>query len=355
MATSNLLNKNGKIKVLIIDDSAVVRKILKCILSSDQQIEIVGTAPDPFIARDKILRYEPDVLILDLEMPRMDGVTFLEKLMHHYPIPVIIFSSLTPKGCQTAIRALEIGAIEIIQKPALDVEENIKQLSIELVNKVKAASRVRMTRLSTITRKSASPPVTIEKPMETTNKIIAIGASTGGTEAIKYVLQQMPPNSPGTVIVQHMPEQFTNAFANRLNQLCKIEVAEAKDNLTVRPGLALIAPGNYHMRLRRSGARYYVEVKQDPLVNQHRPSVDVLFDSVAKSAGKNSVGVIMTGMGADGAAGMLHMKQAGASTIAQDEASSVVFGMSKKAIKTGAVDKTVSLERITQTALSFIT
>jgi len=349
---------NGKVKVLIVDDSAVVRKILGLIMSRDPEVEVIGTAPDPFVARDKILRLKPDVLTLDVEMPRMDGITFLEKLMRHHPIPVVIFSSLTPKSCETAIKAMELGAAEVMLKPSLDVAENINELSIQLVDKVKAAAKMRLTRISKpIGRKtsSAATPAYADKPMlNTTNKIIAIGASTGGTEAIKKVLQHMPLGCPGIMIVQHMPEHFTKSFADRLNQLSRIDVAEAADNATVRPGLALVAPGNFHMRLRRSGARYYAEVKQGPLVNRHRPSVDVLFESVAKSAGKNAVGVIMTGMGGDGANGLLKMKQMGASTIAQDESSCVVFGMPKEAIRVGAVGKTVPIEKVAHTALSFI-
>jgi len=349
---------NGKVKVLIVDDSAVVRKILGLIMSRDPEVEVIGTAPDPFVARDKILRLKPDVLTLDVEMPRMDGITFLEKLMRHHPIPVVIFSSLTPKSCETAIKAMELGAAEVMLKPSLDVAENINELSIQLVDKVKAAAKMRLTRISKpIGRKtsSAATPAYADKPMlNTTNKIIAIGASTGGTEAIKKVLQHMPLGCPGIMIVQHMPEHFTKSFADRLNQLSRIDVAEATNNATVRPGLALVAPGNFHMRLRRSGARYYAEVKQGPLVNRHRPSVDVLFESVAKSAGKNAVGVIMTGMGGDGANGLLKMKQMGASTIAQDESSCVVFGMPKEAIRVGAVGKTVPIEKVAHTALSFI-
>lgn len=354
--------KNGKIKVFVVDDSAIIRKLLTKIISSDSGLEVSGTAPDPFIARDKIVKLKPDVLTLDVEMPKMDGITFLGKIMRHYPIPSIIFSSLTPKGCDTAIKAMELGAIDVMLKPSLDLATGINDMAIELIDKIKAASKVNMTSLKAansatpIHKISAAKVQVVDNTamMDTTYKILAIGASTGGTDALRRVLMAMPRNSPGILIVQHMPEHFTKAFAARLSSLCKIDVAEAKSNDTVRPGLALLAPGSHHMVLKRSGARYFVDINDGPLVNRHRPSVDVLFESVAKVAGKNAVGAIMTGMGGDGAKGTLAMKQAGAKTIAQNEQTSVVFGMPKEAIKLNAVDKVVPLDKVAATALTFV-
>jgi two-component system, chemotaxis family, protein-glutamate methylesterase/glutaminase len=333
-----------RIKVLIVDDSAIVRKIFSEELSKYSDIEIVGVAPDPFVARDKIVSLKPDVITLDIEMPRMDGLTFLKKLMKYYPVPTIIVSSLTPKGGKLTLEAMDIGAVDVIGKPG--TAYSVGDMSAQLVEKIRAASRVTLTK-----RDSASDAGVIDhEPMkaltQTTNKIIAIGASTGGTEALKKVLMKMPPNSPGIIIVQHMPANFTKAFAARLNDLCQISVKEAEDNDSVIPGTALVAPGNFHMILRRSGARYYVEVKTGPMVHHQRPAVDVLFKSTAQYAGANAIGVILTGMGADGAAGLLEMKNKGAGTIAQDEKSCVVFGMPKEAIKLGAADKIVSLEMI---------
>ncbi len=335
----------SKIRVLVVDDSAVVRKIISEELSRETDIEVVGTAPDPFVARDKIVQLKPDVVTLDVEMPRMDGLTFLKKLMHYYPMPVIIVSSLTPKGSNLAMEALENGAVEVLCKP--DNAYSIGDMSIQLKEKIRAAARTNMKRIA-----QRVPPVAPVVPAiataltTTTQKLIAMGASTGGTEALKEVLMSMPLNSPGIVIVQHMPPQFTTAFANRLNQLCQIEVREAKDGDSVLQGHALVAPGNFHMLLRRSGARYYVNIKDGPRVHHQRPAVDVLFNSVAQYAGANAIGVLLTGMGADGAKGLLLMKEAGARTIAQDEQSCVVFGMPKEAIKLGAADKVVPLELI---------
>ena len=331
-----------KIKVLIVDDSAIVRKIFAEELSKYPDIEIVGAAPDPFVARDKIVALQPDVITLDIEMPRMDGLTFLKKLMKYYPIPTIIVSSLTPKGGKMTLEALDIGAIDVIAKPGGSY--SVTNMSSQLVEKIRAASRATIRR--DVSRPSEQPSEPIRALTETTNKVIAIGASTGGTEALKAVLTKLPPNSPGIVVVQHMPAHFTTAFAERLNGLCQISVKEAEDNDSVIPGTALIAPGNYHMLLRRSGARYYVEVKTGPMVHHQRPAVDVLFKATAKYAGANAIGVILTGMGADGAEGMKEMKDAGASTIAQDEKSCVVFGMPKEAIKLGAADKILPLEQI---------
>lgn len=342
-----------KIKVLIVDDSAIVRKIFNEELSKEHDIEVIGTAPDPFIARDKIVQLKPDVITLDIEMPRMDGLTFLKKIMHYHPLPVIIVSSLTPKGSRMALEALEEGAVEVLSKPGGSY--SVGELSIQLKEKVRAAVKVKLNRVG---KSSPSPPLPtgmISKPLsETTQKVIAIGASTGGTEAIKEVLRRLPMNTPGILIVQHMPSHFTTAFAERLNQLCSMEVREARDGDSVLDGRALIAPGNFHMLLRRSGSKYYVNIKDGPFVHHQRPAVDVLFNSVAQSAGANAIGVIMTGMGADGAEGMLKMKESGAKTIAQDETSCVVFGMPKEAIRLGGVDRVVPLERIPQEILQLI-
>jgi len=332
----------SKIRVLIVDDSAIVRKIFSEELSKYPDIEVVGTAPDPFVARDKIVNLKPDVITLDIEMPRMDGLTFLRKLMKFYPLPAIVVSSLTPKGGKLTLEAMDIGAVDVIGKPG--AAYSVGDMSAQLADKIRAAARVKMVRKDPDTETLKSEP--IASLAQTTNKVVAIGASTGGTEALKVVLTQMPANSPGMVIVQHMPANFTTAFAERLNGLCKVTVREARDNDSVTPGTALLAPGNYHMLLRRSGARYYVEVKTGPMVHHQRPAVDILFKSTAKYAGANAIGVILTGMGADGAAGLLEMKNMGADTIAQDEKTCVVFGMPKEAIKMGAVDKIVPLHQI---------
>lgn len=347
------------IKVLIVDDSALVRQLLSRILGEASDIEVVGTAADPYIARDKIKKLHPDVLTLDVEMPRMDGITFLEKIMSQHPIPVVMCSSLTEKGSLTTFKALEYGAVEIIQKPKLGTKQFLEESRTLICDTIKAAAMCRLKRIAphTAVQPKLTADAVISKPkisramLRTTEKILAVGASTGGTEALRVFLQAMPPNSPGIVIVQHMPEKFTTSFANRLNDLCAISVKEAETNDSVLPGRALIAPGHSHCLLKRSGARYYVEVKDGPLVCRHRPSVDVLFRSAARYAGVNAVGVIMTGMGDDGARGMKEMKTAGAYTIAQDEATSVVFGMPNEAIKRGAVDKTLPLQAIAQAAL----
>lgn len=340
-----------KIKVLIVDDSAVVRQTLTEILSSDPLIEIIGSASDPFMAADKLLHQVPDVITLDVEMPRMDGITFLQKIMSQHPIPVVICSSLTEKNSETTFKALEYGAVEIITKPRLGTRQFLEESKIRICDAVKAASQVRVRRIDQRTLKvtpKLSADVMISKPtskamVQTTEKVVMVGASTGGTEALRVFLENLPHDSPGLVIVQHMPENFTRAFAQRLDGLCRVSVKEAEDGDSVVRGRALIAPGNRHTLMKRSGARYYVEVKDGPLVSRHRPSVDVLFRSAARYAGKNAVGVIMTGMGDDGAKGMLEMKQAGAFTLAQDEKTSVVFGMPQEAIKLGGVDKVLPL------------
>lgn len=345
-----------KLKVLIVDDSATVRQTLKEVIEMDPELEVCGTAGDPYIAVERIREQTPDVITLDVEMPRMDGITFLQKIMSQHPMPVVICSTLTEKGSATAIAALEKGAVEIITKPKLGTKQFLQDSSTQICEALKAAAKVKLRpRLVSSTPLEASPKLSadavIEKAnskamLETTEKIIAVGASTGGTEALREFLEALPADSPGIVIVQHMPEKFTASFAKRLDQLCKISVKEAVDGDTVLRGQALIAPGNRHTLLKRSGARYFVEVKDGPLVTRHRPSVDVLFRSVARYAGKNAVGVIMTGMGDDGARGMLEMKEAGARNIAQDEATCVVFGMPAEAIKLGGVDRVLSLSNI---------
>lgn len=333
------------IKVLIVDDSAIVRKILTEELSKCSDIEIVGTAVDPYVAREKIAKFRPDVLTLDLEMPRMDGLSFLAKLMKHYPMPVVVLSSLTPKNSELAIKALDLGAVDVLAKPGTAFStQNVAQ---QLIRSIRAAASATIRRQPPATDRTGETSIASNKLLsQTTYKIIAIGASTGGTKAIEEVLIRMPGTSPGTVIVQHMPEHFTSSFAKRLNEICPMEVREAKDNDYVTPGVALIAPGNRHMVLQRSGGNYLVRIKNGPMVHYQRPSVDVLFQSVAAAAGKNAVGVLLTGMGADGAKGLLEMKQAGAVTIAQSEATCVVFGMPKEAIKLGAADRVVDLDKI---------
>lgn len=343
-----------KIRVLIVDDSAVVRQALMEILSSDPEIEILGTASDPFIAAQRIREAVPDVITLDVEMPRMDGITFLQKIMSQHPIPVVMCSSLTEEGSETALRSLEYGAVEIIQKPRLGVKQFLEESHVIICDTVKAAAQARVRRIRPGI-KQVAPKLTadavIAKPsgnamIQTTEKVVMVGASTGGTEALKVFLQAMPLDAPGIVIVQHMPEHFTRSFAARLDSICRISVKEAENNDTVVRGRALIAPGNAHALLKRSGARYYVEIKEGPLVSRHRPSVDVLFRSAARYAGKNAVGVIMTGMGDDGAKGLLEMKDAGAVTIAQDEQTCVVYGMPKEAVKLGAAGRVLPLENI---------
>ncbi len=344
------------IRVLIVDDSAIVRKILSSELNRCPDIEVIGAAMDPYIARDKIVRLKPDVITLDIEMPRMDGVTFLKKLMKYYPLPTIVVSSLAPEGSETAMEALEAGAVEVMSKPGASY--TVGDMSTQLIDRIKAAAEVDMKKVITSKECAAT---SVDKPSrsrlsmtETTQKIVAIGASTGGTEAIKRILEIYPANGPGALIVQHMPEKFTTTFAARLNQLSGMEVREAVSGDTIRSGLALLAPGNKHMVLRRSGAQYYVKVKDGPLVHHQRPSVDVLFNSVAKYAGRNSVGAILTGMGKDGAKGLLNMKNAGAGTIAQNEKSCIVFGMPKEAIAIGAADYVLHLDSITKKIVSLI-
>lgn len=339
-------------KVLVIDDSAMVRKILTQEISRDPELQVVGTAPDPYIGRDMIVQLKPDVIILDIEMPRMDGLTFLEKLMKHQPMPVIVLSSLAPKGSEVALRALELGAVEVLCKP--NAAYSVGDMSTQLIDKIKAASYIDVTRLKKQAFSKPVTPTNTSAMIKTTQKIIAIGASTGGTEALKEILATLPANMPPIIIVQHMPQFFTKSFAERLNFLCSLEVKEAEDKELLSPGKVLIAPGNYHMTLKRSGANYYVDVQTGPLVFHQRPSVELMFKSVAQYAGKNAVGVILTGMGKDGAAGLLEMKNAGAKTIAQDESSCVVYGMPKEAIELGAATKVETLHKIPQTLINII-
>lgn len=344
-----------KIRVLVVDDSCVVRQTLAEVLASHPRIEIMGTAADPFIAAQKIAQEVPDVIVLDVEMPRMDGITFLGKIMEQHPIPVVICSTLTAGRSETALKALEYGAVEIIDKPKLGTKQFLQESSVRICDVVLAAAMVKLKPIQhdrwVVPKLTADAVLSLGNKsramVETTDKVVAVGASTGGTEALRVFLQDLPPDAPGIVIVQHMPENFTRAFAQRLDSLCRVGVKEAETNDSVIRGRVLIAPGNRHLLLKRSGARYYVEVKDGPLVCRHRPSVDVLFRSVARYAGKNAVGVIMTGMGDDGSRGMKEMKNAGATmTIAQDEESSVIFGMPKEAIKLGAVDKVLPLAQI---------
>ena len=341
---------NTNVKVLIVDDSAIVRKVLKQQLDKYPGIEVVGTAPDPYVARDKIVALQPNVITLDVEMPKMDGITFLRKLMKHHPMPVIILSSLTPKGGKTAMEAIEAGAVDVMCKPgqAYSVGEACEDLALS----IKAASRVNVKKMSE-QRQQGSGTVKRLHMAETTNKIFAIGASTGGVQTLSSILATMPANSPGMVIVQHMPPKFTASFANRLNESCAVNVKEAQDGDSVIPGKVLIAPGGYHMVLRRSGANYFVNITDGPKVCHQRPSVDVLFNSVAKYAGANAVGAVLTGMGNDGAEGLLKMKENGAHTLAQDEASSIVFGMPQKAIELNAAEKVVSLPDVARILLEF--
>jgi two-component system chemotaxis response regulator CheB len=337
------------IRVLIVDDSAIVRKILSEALAGESDLEVVGSAPDPYVARDKILALRPDVLTLDIEMPRMDGLTFLKKLMHFHAMPVVVISSLAQPSCRIAVEALELGAVEVLAKPGGPY--SVGELRHTLASKIRAAASSRVRRPLAapappprqVPQPGASAPVRSSLSADT---VIAIGASTGGTEAITAVLTKLPQSIPGIVIAQHIPPQFSRAFANRLNDICEFEVKEAEEGDEVRPGRALVAPGDYHMLLRSSGGRYWVNVKTGPRVCYQRPSVDVLFSSVAEAVGNRAIGVLLTGMGADGSQGLLKMKQAGARTIAQDEASCVVFGMPREAILLGAAEQVMALQNV---------
>ena len=346
-----------KIRVLIVDDSAVIRTLLSAILSSDPDIEVVGTAPDPYVARDKLIALKPDVMTLDIEMPRMDGITFLEKIMEHFPVRTLIISSLSQKGAASSLRALELGAVDVLAKPALDVTHSMREMSEELIERVKAVARARMPTPSKFRAANGPPGSRVVKPVQTslartTHQILAIGASTGGTEAIKKVLTAMPDDIPGTLIVQHMPPVFTKTYAESLQKVCPFEVREAVDGDRIHPGLVLLAPGNFHMELVRNGAYYYVKLDQSPMLHRVRPAIDNLFRSVAKYAGANAIGVILTGMGRDGAEGLLEMKTAGSFNIAQDEASCIVFGMPKEAIQLKAAHLVLPIEKIADTVIA---
>jgi two-component system chemotaxis response regulator CheB len=343
-----------KIRVLIVDDSAFVRQALKEILETDPQIQVMAVACDPYIAVEKIRQEVPDVITLDVEMPRMDGLTFLERIMSQHPIPVVICSTLTESGSGVALAALQKGAVDIITKPKLGAKEFFEESRVRICDVVKSAAYARIKNRKPLpapvqpklTADAVLPKPSSHAMIETTEKVVVVGASTGGTEALCLFLQALPLDSPGIVVVQHMPEVFTARFAERLNSICRITVKEAAGQESVLRGQALIAPGNHHLLLKRSGARYYVEVRDGPLVSRHRPSVDVLFRSAARYAGSNAVGVIMTGMGDDGAKGMLEMKEAGAYNIAQDEATCVVYGMPAEAVKLSAVDRIMPLGQI---------
>jgi two-component system chemotaxis response regulator CheB len=352
------MKASGTINVLVVDDSAVMRQVMTTVLSREPGIH-VDTAAHPLIAMGKMKQRRPDVIVLDIEMPHIDGLTFLQRIMAEQPIPVLVCSALARGGADTVLRALEYGAVDVVQKPAVGIQDFLYESAIMLVDKVRGAAEARPRRRASIPasekRNSADvvlPTVLSRSLSVTTDKVVAIGTSTGGTEALRVLLMAIPLDAPGFVVVQHMPEVFTANFAERLNQLCAVDVREAKDGDRVRPGLVLIAPGNRHTMINRNGAQYMVRVVDGPLVARHRPSVDVLFRSVAQAAGANAVGVIMTGMGDDGADGLLEMKKAGASTIAQDEQTCVVFGMPKVAIDRGAVDEVLPLQRIAQAILS---
>lgn len=344
-----------KIRVLVVDDSATARQAMREILETDPLIEVMGVAADPYVAVDRMKHEIPDVITLDVEMPRMDGLTFLDRIMSQHPIPVVICSSLTTKGSDVALAALERGAVDIISKPRFGTREALEECRVRICDVVRSATLARRMKARDPRPARVSPKLTadviLQKPnsnamIRTTEKVVVVGASTGGTEALREFLEAMPQDAPGVVVVQHMPESFTARFASRLDSTCRVTVKEACDNDTVLRGQALIAPGNKHLLLKRSGARYFIEIKDGPLVSRHRPSVDVLFRSAARYGGSNVLGVLMTGMGDDGAKGMLELKQAGAFTIAQDESTCVVFGMPAEAIKLGAVDRVLPLERI---------
>tara|TARA_Y100001001_G_scaffold75542_1_gene73534 strand:+ start:125 stop:1183 length:1059 start_codon:yes stop_codon:yes gene_type:complete len=339
-----------KIKVLCVDDSALIRNLLKEIIQSQADMEVVAVAPDPLVARDLIKRHNPDVLTLDVEMPRMDGLDFLERLMRLRPMPVLMVSSLTQAGSDITLRALELGAVDFVAKPTLGIRDGMLDYANDIAAKIRAAARSRPRQ----TRPNQEPPRRLSAPIIGSEKLVAIGASTGGTEAIRQVLEPLPAASPAIIITQHMPGGFTRSFAERLDRLCQISVKEASDGERLLPGHAYIAPGDMHLELARSGANYIARLHDGPPVNRHRPSVDVMFDSVARLAGANAVGVLLTGMGKDGAAGLVKMRQAGASTLAQDEASCVVFGMPREAIALGGADETVALPDVAPRILALV-
>jgi len=347
-----------KIGVLCVDDSALIRQVMSEIINNEADMNVVGTAADPLAARDLIKALHPDVLTLDVEMPRMDGLEFLEKLMRLRPMPVVMVSSLTERGSEIAMKALELGAVDFVTKPRLGMRDGLMLYAQEITDKIRAAAGARL-RIAAAHGAGAVPPPAapeplLRQPLLSTEKLIVIGASTGGTEAIRAVLQRLPPDCPAVLVAQHMPAGFTRSFAQRLNTLCRISVKEAEHGERVLPGHAYIAPGGYHLALTRSGANYVAQVNQELAVNRHRPSIDVLFDSVARHAGKNAIGLILTGMGKDGAAGLLRMRQAGAHTFAQDESSCVVFGMPREAVLLGAVDEVLPLDEMARGVLSHL-
>tara|TARA_B100001109_G_scaffold130598_1_gene106247 strand:- start:103708 stop:104763 length:1056 start_codon:yes stop_codon:yes gene_type:complete len=340
------------INVLIVDDSAVVRQVLTAALNKDPDIHVMGAASDPIFAIDKMNKQWPDVIVLDVEMPRMDGVTFLRKIMKEHPTPVVICSSLTDKGAETTMQAMSAGAVSIITKPKVGLKQFLQDDSESIIAAVKAAGKAKLRKIlapQPVTKKLTADvvlPAAGNAMAETTDRVVALGTSTGGTQALETVLSALPGVCPAIIVVQHMPEKFTAAFAERLNSICSVEVREAAHGDRLIPGRVLIAPGGRHMLLKRSGAQYFVDVIDGPPVSRHRPSVDVLFRSVARAAGKNALGIIMTGMGDDGALGMKEMHDAGARTLAQDEATCVVYGMPKEAVKLGGVDKNIPLQAI---------
>lgn len=341
------------IKVLIVDDSALIRSVMSEIVNSQPDMEVVATAPDPLVARELIKRHNPDVLTLDVEMPKMDGLDFLEKLMRLRPMPVLMVSSLTERGSEITMRALELGAVDFVTKPKISIQTGMREYTELIADKIRATARARIKRV--VPGVTPSPQLSaLRSPLISSEKLIIIGASTGGTEAIREFLMQMPSDCPGILIAQHMPEGFTSSFAKRLDSLCKISVSESQGNERVLPGHAYIAPGHSHLLLSRSGANYMTRIEQSPPVNRHRPSVDVLFRSAAEAAGKNAVGVILTGMGKDGAAGMLDMRNAGAHNFAQDEASCVVFGMPREAIVLGAAHEVGGLHELPRMVLEHL-
>jgi two-component system chemotaxis response regulator CheB len=344
------VRKPGVIRVLVVDDSALVRRILSDALSKHPDIEVVGTATDPYVARERIVQLRPDVITLDIEMPRMDGLSFLSKLMKHFPLPVVVVSSLTPANSETALRALALGAVDVIAKPGSSLAAG--DVADELVRAVRAASHARVFARAEPVEPVAPMQRSAIASLDTTHKIIALGASTGGTQALEQVLRRFPVDAPGTVIVQHMPEHFTLSFAKRLDSVCAMRVQEARDGDYLSPGLALVAPGGKHLVVQASGARWVARVKDGPKVHHQRPAVDVLFQSVARSAGRNAVAALLTGMGADGAKGMLAMKEAGAYTVAQDEATCIVYGMPREAVKLGAATDVLPLDQVADALLN---
>ena len=343
-----------KTKVLIVDDSALIRSVMSEIVNSQPDLEVVATAPDPLVARELIKKHNPDVLTLDVEMPKMDGLDFLEKLMRLRPMPVLMVSSLTERGSEITMRALELGAVDFVTKPKISIQSGMREYADMIADKIRAAARARIAPRSRAPSVPSAPLSALRSPLISSEKLIIIGASTGGTEAIREFLMQMPSDCPGILIAQHMPEGFTSSFARRLDSLCRISVVESAGNERVLPGHAYIAPGHSHLLLTRSGANYMTRIEQSPPVNRHRPSVDVLFRSAALAAGKNAVGVILTGMGKDGAAGMLEMRQAGAHNFAQDEASCVVFGMPREAIALGAAHDVGPLQALPRMVLEHL-